>query len=194
MFVCREPLSREDAEDICRISYSDATSGRQIELHSLPGMFSCNRIDDGTSLLLRYLPEVDGCNFLDVGCGYGVIGITAAMRGASVIMVDADARAVEFAKRNLMLNSVQGQVVLNDALSYAADTFDFVFSNPPTHAGSVVLQSLFEDMVRVCRPSGFVAIVVREQLNYEKWLSNMGSLSRLGSENGYKVLRIQKRA
>jgi 16S rRNA (guanine1207-N2)-methyltransferase len=192
LFTCRKPVRKEPPDESIRLEYVEAAADRQLTFYAFPGMFSCNRIDEGTSFLLTMLPELQGRRLLDVGCGYGIIGISAAARGASVCMIDADSRAVKLTRRNLEVNSLASEVILDDKVPQESDTFDFVFSNPPTHAGSPVLRSLFGNMVRVCRRTGYVVIVVREQLNYEKWLTEMGSVVRLGTFGGYKILRIQK--
>ena len=104
-----------------------------------------------------------------------------------------DARAIKLARRNLRLNGHPGEAYLKiQPYDFVDDAFDVVLSNPPTHAGSETLRQLFSEMVRVCRPAGYVAVVVRERLNYEKWLVGLGDVSILAKADGYKVIRIRK--
>ncbi len=192
LLVCGKPTPKHFSEEGCELQYTDAPTGRVLRFLTRPGMFSCNRIDAGTGYLLTFLPDLEGCKFLDVGCGYGVVGLVAAARGASVTMIDADARAVKLSSGNAELNRLSCETVLDDQLRQDSESYDFVFTNPPTHAGSVMLQSLFHNMVRVCRRKGQVVMVLREQLNYEKWLRDLGAVERLGTSAGYKVLSVRR--
>jgi 16S rRNA (guanine1207-N2)-methyltransferase len=192
LVIGRHPAPKPYPEQGCEIHYVDPLSARMLHFSTRPGMFSSNQIDTGTEYLLTFLPDLDGRTLLDVGCGWGVIGLVAAARGADVTMMDADARAVKLTRQNLELNGLSAKTLLAQDIGQPDNSFDFVFSNPPTHSGSIVLQSLFDGMVRVCRHSGRIAIVVREHLNYEKWLTKLGTVERAGTALGYKVIRVRK--
>jgi 16S rRNA (guanine1207-N2)-methyltransferase len=152
-------------------------------------------VDPGTELLLDACAIPRGKRVLDVGCGYGAIGVVAAARGAQVDMVDCDSRAVVLAKANLEENHLTGSVSLGTTLAEApSNTYDIVLSNPPTHGGSSMLRSLFSEMLRVCRARGSVAIVIRERLNYDRWFGGSAFVERIAARDGFKVLRIGKRA
>ncbi len=172
-------------------NYNDIHAGSTLTLISRPGLFSSGHVDEGTSLLLKNLRDVSGARLLDVGCGYGAIGLSAAARGAHVTMVDCDARSVACSRLGLAENGLSGEVLLHDGVgALSRDSFDFVLSNPPTHAGSNVLQKLFSDMTRVAKRNGSVLLVIREHLNYEKWLRDLGSVSCLERSAGFKVLEV----
>lgn len=190
LVLARTPTPFEPPELGGHVSYDEPGSGRRLELRTRPGMFSPEGVDAGTALLLEHMPNVAGRHVLDVGCGYGVVGLTAAARGAAVTMIDADVRAVKLAGENAERNGLTVETVLDDRVRQPRASFDFVLSNPPTHAGSVALQALFEGMLHVCRRNGYVLLVVRRQLNYEKWLEGMGRAERLADEAGYKILKL----
>jgi 16S rRNA (guanine1207-N2)-methyltransferase len=193
LLICKEPTPRDYPEADSHIDYRDDLSGKTLGFMVRPGIFSTEKIDAGTEFLLKSVPSVEGKRVLDVGCGYGAIGIVAAARGAHVLLLDVDARVVKLARHNLKSNELDGTVMLKlQPYDFPDDAFDVVLSNPPTHAGSEMLRVLFSEMVRVSSPSGYVALVVREQLNYEKWLRELGSVERLGTAHGYKILRIGK--
>jgi 16S rRNA (guanine1207-N2)-methyltransferase len=110
-------------------------------------------------------------------------------------MFDCDSRAVALARINLERNGLVGSVSLSAALANVpSSTYDVVLSNPPTHGGSSMLRPLFSDMLRVSRHCGYVAIVVRERLNYEKWFGSRASVERVATGGGFKVLRIERQS
>ena len=193
LLICRQPLPKDPLPEAHSITYHDPVSDKELKFYTIPGMFSSNNVDKGTDLLLQTVSLVKDSSVLDIGCGYGVIGVVAAMRGATVSLLDVDARAIKLARRNLQLNGHSGKVYLKiQPYDFVDNAFDVILSNPPTHAGSITLQQLFSEMVRVCRPAGYVAIVVREQLNYEKWLVKLGNVTILAKANGYKIIHIKK--
>lgn len=191
LLVCREPTPKGFQEESSHLEYQDPISGRSLKFLVRPGIFSVERVDVGTEFLLDTVRLFNGQTVLDVGCGYGAVGVIAAARGADVTLLDVDARVVKLAEKNLSLNGLAGNVLLElQPYDFMESTFDVVLSNPPTHAGSATLRELFSEMVRVSRD--YVALVVREHLNYEKWLNDTGRVRRLGTAHGYKVLQITK--
>jgi len=106
-----------------------------LQVVSLPGVFSHGRLDDGTRMLLQAAPRLPG-PLLDVGCGAGVIGAWYARQGAGpVTLVDADALALEAARRTLRANAVSGEVTPADVLPADGQFFASIVSNPPFHQG-----------------------------------------------------------
>lgn len=193
LYLCRKPSPKEPPPETASLTYHDDLSDRELRFYTRPGMFSSANVDKGTDLLLRTAGPLEGASVLDVGCGYGAVGVVAAARGARVSLLDVDARAVKLAKRNLRLNGHDGDVRLAvQPYEFAADEYDAVLSNPPTHAGSETLQQLFGEMVRVSKPDGRVVIVVREHLNYEKWLVKLGRVTVIAKSAGYKIIQIEK--
>jgi 16S rRNA G1207 methylase RsmC len=191
LLICRQPAPQPFPEETAQLDARDPISERTLKFVVRPGIFSSEKIDTGTAVLLSNVPPVAGKKVFDVGCGYGVIGITVAARGAKVTLLDVDARVVKLAERNLKINGLTGTVLLDlQPYRFNDNSFDVVLSNPPTHAGSSTLRELFGEMVRVS--SSYVAIVIREHLNYEKWLVELGSVRRLATAEGFKVLQISK--
>lgn len=193
VFECHSPLSRPSEPALQVFEHHDSASGKALEFTTRPGLFSPGKIDPGTRLLMETVEVGAGDNVLDVGCGYGAIGVVASARGADVEMVDCDCRAIGLADVNLRRNALTGSTRLAAALDALKDSsFDVVLSNPPTHGGSALLRSLFRDMVRVCAPPGYVALVLRQRLNYEKWLVDLGDVTPAAVKDGYKVLRVSR--
>lgn len=195
-FECRSSHLEDTTlpmESISKFSYTDPLSGMALSFQNSPGLFSTDSLDAGTELLLDTLvgrfENISGTRILDVGCGCGVLGCVLSARGAEVTMIDCDARAVRFARRNLEANGLSGDVMAMDAAAGLPDmAYDLVVSNPPTHAGHETLYSLFD---RSSRAAPQVVIVVRELLTYEKWLAKYFRVENLSNRDGYKVLLFE---
>ena len=114
------------------------------------GVFSKKQIDYGTKALLAQFkqPKVMG-EFLDVGCGYGPIGITLAKQfpERSIVMVDVNERAIHLAQENIELNDLENaKVRFSDGLSTVKDEqFASVVTNPPFRAGKKVVHQIMEE-------------------------------------------------
>ena len=140
--------------------------GRQLVLRSRHGLFSARSIDEGTELLLRELEALtQAARVLDLGCGYGAIGLTLAARwpSAHVDMVDSDARAVEATAENIKHNQLDNTTVtLSDGIRELRDqaaTYDLVLSNLPAQAGNDAIDQLLLDAHDALNDSGLLAVV-----------------------------------
>jgi 16S rRNA G1207 methylase RsmC len=129
-------------------------------------VFSSHRIDDGTLLLLGHLPPGEPRSFLDLGCGYGALGLAVAARHprARGLLVDRDLLAVEYARRNACAQGASSVEVL-PGLGYrdlpaAAGPFDWILSNLPARAGAGVFEELLRGGLARLAPGGEVRVVV----------------------------------
>ena len=115
------------------------------------GVFSKNHVDMATDLLLKTIYQETKGEVLDIGCGYGVIGITLAtsIKVNQVTMLDVNHRALELAKRNANRNGVSKKVkvIESDGLSQIApeEKFDTIVTNPPIRAGKAVIYQMYQD-------------------------------------------------
>ncbi len=141
--------------------------GHSLRLRVAQDLFSSFEIDPGTRLLLRSLAESDTGGFrkvLDLGCGYGPLGLAlkAADPGRQVHMVDRDALAVEYARQNATLNGLTA-VRTYGSLGYddvPDRDFDLIVSNIPGKAGDAVLSHLLLAAALHLKPGGLFAVVV----------------------------------
>ena len=139
---------------------------RQIELATRHGLFSARALDEGTALLLRELESLAPLpRVLDLGCGYGAIGLTLAARwpASHIDMVDTDIRAVEAATENAARNHLDNATVtLSDGtreLPDSAGAYDLVVSNLPAQAGNDAIDQLLLDAHDALKHEGSLAVV-----------------------------------
>lgn len=144
--------------------------GLRLRFRVSQDLFSSYDIDAGTRLLLRTVAEGGGDRraILDLGCGYGPLGLTlkGLHEGAAVHLVDRDALAVEYARQNAELNGIAG-VEVYGSLGYDDLTrrdFDLILANIPAKAGEAAIAHFLRDAGRHLAPGGLVAVVVVSRL------------------------------
>lgn len=131
------------------------------------GVFSKKGIDFGSRLLIESVDLSLTDRVLDLGCGYGPIGISLAKAHPKLIvtMVDINERAVELARKNAQKNGVQNQVEIyqSDGFSRVDGMFHHVITNPPIRIGKQKIYQFFEDAKSFLYPGGKLWIVIRKQ-------------------------------
>jgi len=161
---------------------------------SQPGIFSWDRIDDGSALLAGHLPNDLSGHVADFGCGWGYLGreILARSPGiAKIDLIDAEHRALEAARANL----ADGRASFHwlDLLQEAAPaTYDAIVCNPPFHAGRAAEPALGQTIIaaaaRALRPGGRFYMVANRGLPYEPLLkANFASFETLADNNKFRV-------
>jgi len=169
--------------------------GHHLELTSSSGIFSKDRIDLGTLVLLGSMVLPEQGEILDMGCGCGVIGITVAkVRPRSrVTMVDINPTAIKLAKENIETNSVTNATVIDSDLysGLEGQKFDLIISNPPLAAGYKVVFPLIEDAKSHLRKGGYLQLVLRKGVNAipKKMNEVFGNVELVSRKSGYKVFR-----
>jgi 16S rRNA (guanine1207-N2)-methyltransferase len=174
--------------------------GRFFEFLTSASVFSKKRIDLGTRILIEsmVLPE-EGC-VLDLGCGYGPVGIVAAVSNSNlrVVMVDVNERAVWLAKENVKRNSVENIEVRCGFLYEPVEEmkFDAVLCNPPVSAGMQILLQIVFNAPRHLRDDGSFQLVVRSRIGSRRIRDELekafGSVRVLVRKSGYRVFLSKK--
>lgn len=174
--------------------------GLSLRLRTDAGVFSRRGLDRGTELLLEAL-ELGPCEqILDLGCGYGVLGIAAARlsEGGHVVLTDVNERAVRLARDNVRLNGVENAEVRAGDLYVAVEglAFDHIVCNPPIRAGRAVVDRIVRDAPGFLLEGGHLWLVARTKQGAESLQRRMASVfgnARIVKRgSGYKVLRATK--
>jgi len=129
------------------------------------GVFSKGAVDFATNILLENLPDLSG-EVLDLGCGYGCIGIVLSKihgENIKVTMSDVNERAVELAKKNAGRNGVKAVAVKSDGFENLPEKFDNIILNPPIHAGKSVIYKIYEEVYNHLKPNGSFFIVIQKK-------------------------------
>lgn len=141
--------------------------GKKLSFISDNGVFSKNHVDSATELLVKTIyDEVNG-KILDVGCGYGVIGITLATNNkvTEVTMIDINHRALELAKRNSLRNKVEEKtkVLESNGFEQIKEKYDAIVTNPPIRAGKLVIYQIYADAKEHLLDGGVLYIVINKK-------------------------------
>ncbi|MBQ8201413.1 MAG: class I SAM-dependent methyltransferase [Clostridia bacterium] len=164
------------------------------------GVFSKGELDAGSRLLLDALPALQG-DVLDLGCGWGAIGIAVAKAypKCRVTMVDVNHRALSLCRENCQRNGVTAACEESDGMSAvisAGRTFDAIITNPPIRAGKQVIYRMFADAARSLNPGGALYLVIRKQQGAEscvKYLKTLyGEVEKLDKSGGFWVLKASE--
>jgi 16S rRNA (guanine1207-N2)-methyltransferase len=180
-----------------------AVRGRVFRLWTDQGVFSKAKVDFGTDFLLQSVPPLSG-RVLDLGCGYGTIGIVLACLNPRIEcwLADINERAVALCKRNCGLNLPPSQpgaprpearVVQSDGFSRVEGIFDAIVTNPPIRAGKSNLFRLYRECLPRLSGGGALYTVIRKQQGMEssraELLRIFGNCAVIARKSGYRVLR-----
>lgn len=191
-YFAREPGSRSRPQTF-RLDWQ----GRSFNFLTDSGVFSKGELDYGSRVLLLALPERFEGRALDLGCGWGAVGIILAALHpkASVFMVDINERAVSLARENARLNGVQASVGQSDGFEQIQGSFDLIAFNPPVRAGKAVIYRLFADAARHLTADGALYVVLRRQQGADSakkhLLTLYADVETLRRQGGYHVFKCR---
>jgi 16S rRNA G1207 methylase RsmC len=181
-------------------------AGQDVEVVTSDGVFSGGRIDLGTRVLLREVPEPpEEGDLLDLGCGWGPLALTMARLApkARVWAVDINERALQLTKENAARLRLPGvRTALPDAVPDDV-RFAAIWSNPPIRVGKEELHALLMRWLPRLAPDGAAHLVVQRNLGADSLHTWLGehlpaatgepwSVTRAGSAKGYRVLRVAR--
>lgn len=165
------------------------------------GVFSRNRVDRGSELLIETMKIQPDDKILDMACGYGPIGIVAADLASEgqVLLADINQRAVGLARENLIRNVISNaQVIQSDGFNNIIDKdYDVILMNPPFRTGKKVVYPMIEQAKEHLKPLGSLYTVCMTRQGAKSLAKKMeeifGEVDELEKGSGYRVYRAIKR-
>jgi 16S rRNA (guanine1207-N2)-methyltransferase len=194
--VADQYFAAEPRSDDVRRQVAARIWGRDYTFATASGVFSRDRLDLGTSVLLREVPPPDAGTVLDLGCGYGPIACAVAVEsGADVWAVDVNTRALELTAENAQALGVADRIhpSLPDEVPGEV-RFDEIWSNPAIRIGKPELHRMLLRWLPRLNPDGTAWLVVGKNLgadSLQRWLADQGyGAVRHASAKGFRVLRV----
>ncbi|WP_139492806.1 class I SAM-dependent methyltransferase [Brevibacillus dissolubilis] len=165
------------------------------------GVFSRERVDFGSVLLIETMNFDRTAKVLDVGCGYGPIGLAAARIAdqGQVTMIDVNERAVELAKRNAKANGIHNVEILVSDVYEAVQgrSFDVILTNPPIRAGKETVHRIFSEGYDLLNPGGQMWVVIQKKQGapsaYKKLMELFGEVEEADKSKGYLIFCARKK-
>ncbi len=188
-------FSADPSVEFQRTRVAATVWGHDLDLVSGSGVFAHGRLDKGTEVLFRETDPPAGGRVLDLGCGYGVIGLAVAVAApdTQVTGIDVNQRAVLLANENAERLRVADRFTALPPDEVPAEaTYDEIWSNPPIRIGKVALHELLLTWLPRLAPGGRAVMVVGKNLgadSLQRWLTEQGHpTERLASAKGFRVL------
>lgn len=171
--------------------------GQKMTFLTDAGVFSKKMIDFGSQLLLKCLEVNQGETVLDVGCGYGPLGLSLSkVYGVQATMVDINNRALDLARQNAERNKVEATIFQSNIYEQIKGKFDHVISNPPIRAGKQVVHEIIEKSKDFLGTDGDLTIVIQKKQGAPSAKSKMedvfGNCEIVKKDKGYYILRSVK--
>ncbi|HJV47594.1 MAG TPA: class I SAM-dependent methyltransferase [Bacillota bacterium] len=176
--------------------------GRAFKFKTDSGVFSRERIDYGSVILIEEMEIHVGDDVLDIGCGYGPVGITAASLSQSgqVLMIDINERAVELAQQNIRINQIHNaRAVVSDQFQNVSKDrlFDVILTNPPIRAGKQVVHQILEDSWHYLKDGGSLWVVIQKKQGAPSAVKKLEEVyqkvERVTQDKGYWILKATKK-
>lgn len=175
--------------------------GQKLKLYTDRGVFARDRVDFGTHLLLQAFtpPKETDLRVLDVGCGYGIIGlaIARAYPDFTVELSDVNRRAVELARRSaaeMKLGNVK--IYEGDLYENAGGPYDIIITNPPVRAGNAVVEAIFTRGYELLAPGGMLWAVMKKEQGAKRMMEKVktlfGQLETVLIKKGYYIFYLIK--
>jgi 16S rRNA (guanine1207-N2)-methyltransferase len=174
--------------------------GEPFKFLTASSVFSKKQVDHGTRLLIEAMQLPETGNVLDVGCGYGAVGIAAATSNPRLhlVLTDVNMRAVQLARRNIKINNVRNAEVRCGCLYEPIKdlVFNCVLSNPPVSAGMETVKAIITQASQVMTREASFQMVIRSKIGAKTLPSvfneAFGNCMVLERKSGYRVLLAKK--
>ena len=176
-----------------------AYRGHELVFATDSGVFSRTELDRGTEVLIDTLPDDVSGQVLDMGCGYGAIGVAVGAHwpACRITMADVNQRACALARRNAEQNGVAARVLESDGYqNIMGEKYDLILQNPPIRAGKAVIYRMFADASQCLCPGGELWLVIRKQqgapsaITYLRTLFD--SVETVEKKSGFWIIRCMQ--
>lgn len=171
--------------------------GQELFFLTDAGVFSKKMVDYGSQVLLNTVDLDKGKRLLDVGCGYGPLGLTLGkVFGILPTMVDINSRAVDLAIQNAEKNKVEASIFQSNIYEEVSGAFDYIISNPPIRAGKAVVHEIIAGAFDYLVDAGRLTIVIQKKQGAPSAKAKMeevfGNCTILKKDKGYYILESVK--
>ena len=175
--------------------FNISVNGNSFTFNTDNGVFSKGELDYGTNLLIQnVLKKSLTGDILDLGCGYGAIGIIISkITNTNVTMTDINKRALHLTKMNAKKNGVSVNVTESDGYENIDGMFDYIISNPPIRVGKKKLYELILDSKKHLKENGKLIIVIRKEqgaLSLIKDMNNDYKIEVLDKSKGFMIIEL----
>ncbi len=173
--------------------------GHALRFETDSGVFSRTELDRGTEVLLDTLPDEVRGRALDMGCGWGVIGVAIGKHWpeTAITMADINQRACDLSRKNAQAHGVQATVIESDGYEkILGQTYDLILQNPPIRAGKAVIYQMFADAAKCLNENGELWLVIRKQQGAPSAITYLntlfGDVETLEKKSGFWIIRCRK--
>ncbi|WP_314580024.1 class I SAM-dependent methyltransferase [uncultured Streptococcus sp.] len=192
MYFAENPDAKHDIHEL-----NVELLGQRLTFLTDAGVFSKKMIDYGSRVLLSVLDFEAGERVLDVGCGYGPLGLTLAKaQGVTATMVDINQRALDLAQQNAERNQISADIFQSNVYEKVNGIFDHIISNPPIRAGKQVVHEVISGSYEHLTEGGDLTLVIQKKQGAPSAKSKMedvfGNCEIVKKDKGYYILRSEK--
>lgn len=175
--------------------------GRHVDVVTAAGVFSPGDLDKGTAALLRTVPDPQGTDLLDIGCGWGPITIALAQVApeARVTAVDVNQRSLQLTAENARSLGLTGVETALPQDVPEGRTFDTIWSNPPIRVGKDALHEILTTWLPRLNPGGTAWLVVQKNLggdSLQRWLAQTLTadfrVERAATDKGFRIIAVHR--
>lgn len=154
--------SKKQTSELNLKQFEVVLRGKSLKFYTGSGVFSKRKIDDGSYVLIENAIIKKNWDVLDLGCGYGAVGIAIAKsEKAKVIFTDVNERAIHLTEKNIELNEINAEARTSDLFENITEKFNAIMLNPPQTAGKKLCFQMIEESKEHLKKNGLLQLVAR---------------------------------